>query len=124
MDGESTEHLLVGRPKTWCWSLGRLVVTSCFPQHGKSLAPSIPFRLWARRDGHRGQYLVGEGGIKGRGRPRGGRRAPLLALGAGRGACSPLRVGNGRPPETWLYVQRTGYGRVRLCTGVRDSLVC
>lgn len=61
MDAEPMEHLLVGRPKTWCWHLGRLVVTPYFPQHGESLLPSIPSRLWARRDGHRGQYLVGGG---------------------------------------------------------------
>lgn len=113
--GEPMGRLLVGGLKTWCWSLGRLVVTSYFPQHGESQAPSIPARLWA--EGVATDANIWGGDIRGRGRPRGGRSAPLLALGAGRGACSPLRVGNGRPPETWLYVQRIGCGRRRLCTG-------
>lgn len=33
------------------------------------------------------------------------RRPPRLALGAGEGVCSPLRVGNGRPPQHG-YIQR------------------
>lgn len=88
-----------------------------FPQHGESLVPSIPSRLWARRDGHRGQYLVGRGRHKRERAAQRREKSPPPCLGAGRGACSPLRVGNGRPPETWLYVQRTGCGRKRLCIG-------
>jgi hypothetical protein len=48
------------------------------------------------------------GDIRGRSGPEEGEEAPpYLALGAG-GACSPLRVGNGRPCNMAMYKENWG----------------
>lgn len=65
-----------------------------------------------KKDELRCQYLGGDRRRRGTAQKR-EKRPPHPALGAGEGACSPLRVGEW-PPPTWLCTRRI---RGKLCIG-------